>query len=157
MLPHEQQGGDHQRGVKDPAELRAGRDDEVAELTQTLGRAGDSEGWSQPIWSPLGTVMAHGLVCHARGVWEGAASALGATAHLVWQGGGSHAQRDLFHQIHLDALIRAGRHAEAQQILMGRLGFEPDSVPNNLALARVYDALDLPAEAAAARARAGMV
>ena len=37
---------------------------------------------------------------------------------------------------------------------MGRLGFEPLSVPNNTALAGVYAALGLPEEAAVAAARA---
>ena len=38
-----------------------------------------------------------------------AADALGRALPRVWKGGGSHAQRDLFNQIHLDALIRAER------------------------------------------------
>ena len=37
---------------------------------------------------------------------------------------------------------------------MGRLGFEPESVPNNRALHEVYLALGLPEEAAAVKARA---
>jgi predicted Zn-dependent protease len=96
------------------------------------------------------------MAAHARGDWAAAADALGRALPLIWKGGGSHAQRDLFHQIHLDAVIRAGRYAEAQQILMERLSFEPESVPNNLALARVYEELSLPIEASAARAKAGM-
>lgn len=136
---------------------RAGRDAEVAEMMAQIDEIGASNAWNASIWGSLGTVCAMGLVCHARGQWKPAADALDTATPLVWKGGGSHAQRDLFHQIHLDAVIRAGRHAEAQQILMGRLGFEPDSVPNNLALARVYDALGLPIEASAARAKAGMV
>ena len=53
----------------------------------------------------------------------------------------------------LDALIRAGRLSEAQQALELRRGFDPDGVPLNRALAEIYDRLDLPAEAAKARAR----
>ena len=37
---------------------------------------------------------------------------------------------------------------------MGRLGFEPESVPNNRLLMGVYEALDLPLEAAALKAKA---
>ena len=96
-------------------------------------------------------------MCHARGQWETAATALDTVIPMIWQGGGSHAQRDVFHQIHLDALIKSGRNSEAQQNLMMRLGFEPDSVPNNKALAEVYTALRLPGEAAAARSKARMV
>ncbi len=111
-------------------------------------------GWATPVWRDMGLPAADGMLAYAAGDFGRAADLLGRALPLIWQGGGSHAQRDLFHQIHLDAVIRAGRWGEAQQILMGRLGFEPESVVNNGLLARVYDALALPAEAAAARARA---
>jgi hypothetical protein len=68
--------------------------------------------------------------------------------------GGSHAQRDLFEQIALDAAIRSGRLSEAQQALELRRGFDPDGVPVNRALADIYDRLGLPTQAAKARARA---
>lgn len=132
---------------------RAGRD-EADRLLESLREAGAGAGWSAEIWRDMATPAAEGLMAHARGDWEGAARGLGRALPQIWRGGGSHAQRDLFHQVHLDALIRAGRAGEAQQILMGRLAFEPDSVPTHRALAGVYQALGLPEEAAAARARA---
>ena len=67
--------------------------------------------------------------------------------------GGSHAQRDLFDQIVLDALIRSEQLCEAQQMLEVRRGFDPDGIPVNQALAAVYERLDLPAQAACARSR----
>ena len=63
------------------------------------------------------------------------------------------AQRDLFEQLWLDALIRCGRLVAAQQALERRRGFEPMSVPSNRALAGVYADLGLPGEAGAAEAR----
>jgi hypothetical protein len=39
--------------------------------------------------------------------------------------GGSHAQRDLFEQIHLDALIRAGRIEPARALVGRRLAARP--------------------------------
>ncbi|MEX2518638.1 MAG: tetratricopeptide repeat protein [Paracoccaceae bacterium] len=110
--------------------------------------------WSAPIWRDMAIPACEGLKAHAEGNWDGAVEALGRALPQIWKGGGSHAQRDVFYQIHLDALIRSGRYAEAQQTLMGRLAFEPSSVPNNTALAQVYQALGLPEEAAAAAARA---
>jgi hypothetical protein len=68
--------------------------------------------------------------------------------------GGSHAQRDLFEQVHLDALIRAGRASAAQQVLETRRAYDGDGVPVNRALARVYAEAGLPMLAAAASARA---
>ena len=136
---------------------RAGRDAEVDTMMAAIDDIGSSDRWNAPIWGTMATVAGLGLVCHARGQWETAATALDAVIPMIWQGGGSHAQRDVFHQIHLDALIKSGRNSEAQQNLMMRLGFEPDSVPNNKALAEVYTALGLPGEAAAARSKARMV
>ena len=71
--------------------------------------------------------------------------------------GGSHAQRDLFEQIHLDALMRTGRLAQAQQALELRRTFDPDGVPVNTMLADVYRRVGLTplAEAAETRRRYG--
>ena len=134
---------------------RAGRA-EAGLLLENLRDVAGGDHWSADIWRDMATPACEGMAAHARGDWAAAADALGRALPLIWKGGGSHAQRDLFHQIHLDAVIRAGRYAEAQQILMERLSFEPESVPNNLALARVYEELSLPIEASAARAKAGM-
>jgi hypothetical protein len=41
--------------------------------------------------------------------------------------GGSHAQRDLFEQIHLDALVRSGQWVGAQNILQQRANAQPES------------------------------
>jgi hypothetical protein len=68
--------------------------------------------------------------------------------------GGSHAQRDLFEQIHLDALIKAGQPARAQQVLEMRRTYDPDGVPLNMMLADVYEQAGLPSLAAPAKKRA---
>ena len=68
--------------------------------------------------------------------------------------GGSHAQRDLFEQIHLDALVRDGRASAAQQVLEMRRTYDPEGVPLNLMLGEVYEKTGLPDLAAQARARA---
>jgi hypothetical protein len=68
--------------------------------------------------------------------------------------GGSHAQRDLFEQINLDAMIRSGRIAAALQVLEMRRMYDHDGVPVNRALAHVYAASGLPDLSSQARARA---
>jgi len=70
--------------------------------------------------------------------------------------GGSHAQRDLFEQILLDALVRAGRAGRAQQMLELRRAADPDGVPVNTALAGVYARLGLPELEERARSRAAL-
>jgi hypothetical protein len=104
-------------------------------------------------WREVALPAAEGLVAHARGDFASALRGLRAALPRLVEIGGSHAQRDLFEQLILDALIRAGRLSEAQQALELRRGFDPDGVPLNRALAEIYDRLDLPAEAAKARAR----
>lgn len=104
-------------------------------------------------WREVALPAAEGLVAHARGDFASALRGLRAALPRLVEIGGSHAQRDLFEQLILDALIRAGRLSEAQQALELRRGFDSDGVPLNRALAEIYDRLDLPAEAAKARAR----
>lgn len=109
---------------------------------------------SRQMWAEVALPCARGLIAYAEGRWTAAAHDLGAAVPRVWETGGSHAQRDLFEQLWIDALIKAGRLSAAQQALEMRRGFEPDSVPGNRALATVYTALGLPKEAAVAAARA---
>ncbi len=104
-------------------------------------------------WREVALPAAEGLVAHTRGDYPAALRGLRAALPRLAEIGGSHAQRDLFEQLILDALIRADRLSEAQQTLELRRGFDPDGVPLNRALARVYDRLALPGEAAKARAR----
>jgi hypothetical protein len=68
--------------------------------------------------------------------------------------GGSHAQRDFFEQILLDAALAGGRLTAAQQMLELRRGSDPHGVPVNAALACVYDRLGLATLAEEARGRA---
>jgi hypothetical protein len=104
-------------------------------------------------WQEVALPACEGLLCHAKGDFEPVIQKLGLAVARLGEIGGSHAQRDLFEQVLLDALIKTGRYAMAQQKLEMRRAYEPDSVPTNLALANVYDKLDLPREAARARRR----
>lgn len=104
-------------------------------------------------WREVALPAAEGLLAHTRGDFTAALRGLRAALPRLAEIGGSHAQRDLFEQLILDALIRADRLSEAQQALELRRGFDPDGVPLNRALAEVYDRLGLPGEAAKARAR----
>ena len=108
---------------------------------------------SAPLWRAVVTPAAEGLAAHATGDWETAATRLGAVLPRLAETGGSHAQRDLFGQIHLDALVKSGRIAEAQQRLELRRCFDPEGVPLNRTLARVYAEAGLPELASEAERR----
>jgi hypothetical protein len=108
----------------------------------------------QTAWAEVALPAARGIMAHAAADWSGAIHNLGQALPRMAECGGSHAQRDLFEQIHLDALMQAGRIATAQQVLELRRSFDHDGVPVNRQLARVYDAAGLPQLAAIALKRA---
>jgi tetratricopeptide (TPR) repeat protein len=132
---------------------RAGRAETDPLLAAVRRMATDAPDFTRAAWRDAALPAAEGLVAHARGNFEAAVQGLRTALPRMIEVGGSHAQRDFFEQIALDATIRSGRLSEAQQTLELRRGFDPDGVPLNRTLADVYDRLGLPAEAAKARAR----
>jgi tetratricopeptide (TPR) repeat protein len=133
---------------------RAGLAESDALLAAIALRARQSPAASRAAWAEVALPAARGLVAHARGEYASACRELGPTLLRMLEIGGSHAQRDLFQQIYLDSLLRCGARVPAQQLLEERRRFEPDGVALNRTLARVYGELGLPAQAAAAAARA---
>ncbi len=115
----------------------------AAVATRAEGAAADS----RVAWADAALPACEGLIAYARGAWTRAAERLGRALPAMLAVGGSHAQRDLFEQIHLDALLRSGELTRAQQQLELRRAADPLSVPLNRALARVYAALRLPTQA----------
>ena len=132
---------------------RAGRSEAMPLLAAVRRMATNAPALTRTAWRDAALPAAEGLVAHARGDFEAAVQGLRTALPRLIEVGGSHAQRDFFEQIALDATIRAGRLGEAQQTLELRRGFDPDGVPLNRTLADVYDRLGLPREAAKARAR----
>lgn len=106
-------------------------------------------------WADAALPAARAMIAGARGDHAAAAHGFAhASAHMLAVGG-SHAQRDLFAQLHLEATLRAGDDIAAQQMLELRRAATPGDVPANRALAAVYARLGLPREAEAAARRAG--
>jgi tetratricopeptide (TPR) repeat protein len=110
----------------------------------------DAPAHDQSVWRDVALWAAHGIAAHAAGDYDDAIRFLGKALPRLSECGGSHAQRDLFEQIYLDALIHADRVAQAQQLLEQRRAFDPAGVPLNRLLARVYERNGLPDLAAAA-------
>ncbi|WP_226017342.1 tetratricopeptide repeat protein [Novosphingobium sp. FKTRR1] len=130
---------------------RAGRGEADALLEAIAQRAEqDAPGG---VWRLAALPLSQGLLHHARGAFAAAVPLLSEAVPRLAHLGGSHAQRDLFDVLRVDALVRSGDWAAAQQALEVRRASDPDGVPINTALAQVYDALDLPVQAAVARAR----
>jgi hypothetical protein len=80
------------------------------------------------VWQQVAVPACHGLLAHASGDFALAADKLHAALPGLTEIGGSHAQRDLFEQIYLDALLRAGRWDAAHQTLRPRLAGQAESV-----------------------------
>jgi len=96
------------------------------------------------VWLRVCLPASRGLVAHAQGRYAEAAEELGVALPRLLGIGGSHAQRDLFAQIHLDALMRSGNWGAAQQILQSQVNSQPQSERLRRQAARVYDKLGLP-------------
>lgn len=94
-------------------------------------------------WRRVCVPACRGLLAHARGDHEGALEGLGAALPRLVEIGGSHAQRDLFEQIRIDALQRTGRWAAAQHLLQPLADAQPRSRRIGGQLRRVYAALGL--------------
>lgn len=132
---------------------RAGRSEAETLLAAIERRARTAPGFVRPVWQKVALPAAKALAAHARGRPEDAVERLRAALPRLVEIGGSHAQRDLFELVYLDALTLSGRWSEAQQVLELRRRHDPDGVVLNRTLALAYDRLGLPAQAAMARAR----
>lgn len=100
-----------------------------------------------PAWQRVCIPASRGLLAHALGDWQGAVEGLGQALPRLVEIGGSHAQRDLFAQVHLDALVRAGHLAGAQNLLQPQLRAQPESRRLKRQATKLYAALGLPSVA----------
>jgi hypothetical protein len=133
---------------------RAGRP-EAATLIATVRQfALSAPAYSRQTWREVALPAAEGLYEYARSDFGGAWRHLTTAMPRLVEVGGSHAQRDLFDQIFLDATLKSEHLVEAQQMLELRRKADPHGVPLNRALASVYGKLGLPSLAAQAHARA---
>lgn len=75
----------------------------------------------QKTWVEVAIPAARGMAAHARGDWERAIAQLRPILPRLYELGGSHAQRDLFEQVYLDAWVRAEQNYEALHLLEKRV------------------------------------
>lgn len=94
-------------------------------------------------WREVCVPASRGLLAWARGDHAIAVRELGQALPRMLEIGGSHAQRDLFAQVHLDALARSGRLQGAQNLLQPQVRAQPESRRLRRQAAALYDALGL--------------
>ncbi len=104
---------------------------------------------SKQVWQQVCVPASRGLLAHAGGDYGRAVQELGSALPRLMEIGGSHAQRDLFEQIHLDALTRSGRWVGAQHLVQQRLRGQPESARLKRQARRIYSALGITPDVAA--------
>jgi hypothetical protein len=123
---------------------RAGRG-ELARgwLASIEAHASCLQGADANLWQRVCVPAARGLLAHANGDWPRAVDGLGQALPRLVEIGGSHAQRDLFEQVHTDALLRSGHLAGAQNRLQPLLRAQPESKRLRRQARRLYASLGL--------------
>lgn len=122
----------------------------MAEVEQRAARAAPFE---KDAWVNVALPSCRGMLAHVQGDFEQVVEQMTPAMPRMLLVGGSHAQRDLFAQILLDAHIKAGHFETARDMLESRRKYDPNGVPLNRALGDIYERLGLLEEASEARAR----
>ncbi|MBD9662617.1 tetratricopeptide repeat protein [Variovorax sp. VRV01] len=125
---------------------RAGRPEADALLRNIEAHAPRAPLSTRAAWQSVCVPAARGLAAHARGDFASTIEGLGSALPRLVEIGGSHAQRDLFEQVYLDALIRIGSQAAlagAQGILQQQLNGQPESLRLRRQAGEVYARLGL--------------
>jgi len=106
--------------------VRAGEDEAAdAMIDKMAARAARAKPYERAAWTEAGLPLARAMVAHGRRRWAESAELFAPAMAQLHRIGGSHAQRDLWDQLFLDALGRAGRRDEARGILAKRLAARP--------------------------------
>jgi hypothetical protein len=122
---------------------RAGRPEADTLMRNIEAHAAQAPEHQRGAWQDVGVPAARGLLAWARGDHAQAVRQLGQALPRLLEVGGSHAQRDLFAQVHLDAMVRSGRLGGAQNLLQPQLRQQPESLRLRRQAAQLYSALGL--------------
>jgi hypothetical protein len=98
-------------------------------------KAASSTSFDRLVWQEVALPAARGVLAHARGNYAETVRWLSVANPRMTEIGGSHAQRDLFGQLLLDAHLKVGNWKIAAQMLEMRRTWDPDGVVVNRALA----------------------
>jgi len=100
----------------------------VTEFIRSCERFAASGGGTEAdVMADVGLRLAHAVVAHRRGAYDDAVDDLYPVRRRVRHIGASHAQRDLFDQLLIDAAWRGGRLEEARTLVAERLQWRPNN------------------------------
>ena len=103
-----------------------GRYDLVDSLVEDMQRFGEGHGVVGAVTRTVGVPVVEAMAAHRRGAYDRVVDLLWPVRRDLHQIGGSHAQRDVFFQVLVDAAMRAGRKTETRILLndIDGIGFE---------------------------------
>ena len=122
---------------------RAGRPEADELLRAVEAFAPQAPTLTRATWTRVAVPACRGLLAYARGEVSRAVDELGIALPRLVEIGGSHAQRDLFEQVYVAALVKSGQLAAAQNLLQPRANASPESLRLKRQLAPVYAGLGL--------------
>ena len=108
----------------------AAADDRVAVnefLASCEAFAASGQGTEAEVMADVGLPLARSVVAHRNGAYDFVVDELSPVRHRIRRIGASHAQRDLFDQLLIDAAWRGGRTGEARELLRERLSRRPNN------------------------------
>ena len=122
--------------------VRGGKDDWAAEMLESMQVYSQKAlPYIQAIWLEVVLPTARGMIAYAQGDLQTVIIELESVLPRLQETGGSHAQRDLFEQVYLDALIRTSRYHEALSILEKRHAKRSNIPVIQQELAHIYQKL----------------
>ncbi|MBX9256088.1 tetratricopeptide repeat protein [Desmonostoc muscorum CCALA 125] len=122
--------------------VRGGKEDWAGEMLESMQRHAEKVlPYARRTWAKIGVPAAKGMIAHARGDWNKAIAQLEPVLPELQSTGGSHAQRDLFEQIYLDALIRQRQYHKALNVLEKRQAARNNIPAIQRELAKTYSQL----------------
>jgi hypothetical protein len=127
---------------------RSGTLERVTEMLLSMQEYAETiNPYLQGRWTDVALPAARGMVAYAQGDWEKAIAQLKPTLPRLYEIGGSHAQRDLFEQVYLDAWLRAEQNREALHLLAHRFAARRYIPKGSRGLALMYNKLEPTAKA----------
>jgi len=107
--------------------LSSGNRNAADAFIETMQQKSHGEGTSQQVFRDFGMPLAKAIHACKTGDDDKCVDLLLPVFDDLQQIGGSHAQRDVFHRLLIDATIRSGRHSTAKNLLNRRLEQRPNN------------------------------
>ncbi|WP_299915895.1 tetratricopeptide repeat protein [uncultured Roseobacter sp.] len=126
----------------------ADRPDAKAAMTRRFARDAAKPGEMPQRYADPGCAALSGLNAFAEGRYDAAFADLTAARPAMQTIGGSHAQRDVFERITIDAGLRAGRYEQAEAVILDRLARRAGREDRftTTRLATIHEARRIPAQ-----------